>query len=206
MMSDLHSQYTRTFFATSEKFDAAGVNQILDGLEAKCKAFIEAPGVGSISQTIEFFAEARYPDQVWEIEVPLAARRFENDADVAVLVEDFHKVHEDIFAINDPESGIEVVGWTASVKCQLKETESGSLAKAEADVSVDGTRKVYFAETGYVDATVRRFEAMKTGEALPGPAIIESPFTTVVVDPGATAERRKSGSVSIVPGVAPSAK
>lgn len=206
MMSDLHSQYTRTFFATSEKFDAAGVNQILDGLEAKCKAFIEGPGAGSISQTIEFFAEARYPDQVWEIEVPLAARRFENDADVAALVEEFHKVHEDIFAINDPESGIEVVGWTASVKCQLKETESGSLAKTDADVSADGTRKVYFAETGYVDATVRRFEAMKTGETLPGPAIIESPFTTVVVDPGATAERRESGSVSIVPGVAPSAK
>jgi N-methylhydantoinase A len=205
MMSDLHSQYTRTFFAMSEAFDAAGVNQILDGLEARCNAFIDGPGAGSISQTIEFFAEARYPEQVWEIEVPLAARRFESDADIEALVEEFHKVHEDIFAINDPESSIEVVGWTASVKCLLKETESGSLAAADTTASVDGTRKVYFAETGYVDATVRRFEAMKTGETLPGPAIIESPFTTVVVDPGATAERRESGSVSIVPGVAPAA-
>ena len=86
------------------------------------------------------------------------------------------------------------------------QSESGSLAPAEEDSSVDGARKVYFAETGYVDATVRRFEAMKTGETLPGPAIIESPFTTVVVNPGATAERRASGSVSIVPGVAPAAK
>lgn len=151
MMSDLHSQFTRTFFATSENFDAAGVNQILDGLEARCNAFIEGPGKGSISQTIEFFAEARYPDQVWEIEVPLAARRFESDGDVAALIEEFHKVHEDLFAINDPGSGIEVVGWTASVKCQLKESESGSLTRADADTSVDGTRKVYFAETGYVD-------------------------------------------------------
>jgi len=39
------------------------------------------------------------------------------------------------------------------------------------------------------------------GEQVSGPAIIESPFTTVVIDPGATAERRASGSLSIDPGV-----
>jgi N-methylhydantoinase A len=202
MMSDLHAQYTRTFFATSEGFDADGVNGILDVLEASCNSFIDGPGQGSIDQTIEFFAEARYPEQVWEIEVPLASRRFESDADVQALVQEFHKVHEDIFAINDPNSGVEVVGWTASVKCRLREGESGSLAARELKTSVDGTRKVYFSGHGHVDATVRRFEAMKQGEVLAGPAIIESPFTTVVVDPGATAERRASGSVSIVPGKA----
>lgn len=202
MMSDLHAQYTRTFFATSEGFDADGVNGILDVLEASCNNFIDGPGQGSIDQTIEFFAEARYPEQVWEIEVPLASRRFESDADVQALVQEFHKVHEDIFAINDPNSGVEVVGWTASVKCRLREGESGSLAARELKTSVDGTRKVYFSGHGHVDATVRRFEAMKQGEVLAGPAIIESPFTTVVVDPGATAERRASGSVSIVPGKA----
>lgn len=206
MMSDLHSQYTRTFFATSEAFDADGVNAVLEQLEDRCSAFIDGPGQGSISQTIEFFAEARYPEQVWEIEVPLAKRRFESETDLQALISEFHKVHEDIFAINDQESGIEVVGWTASVKCRLKESESGSLAAVDTKLSVDDTRKVYFAETGYVDATVRRFEAMKAGEQLPGPAIIESPFTTVVVDPGATAERRASGSVSIVPGISPAAQ
>ncbi len=202
MMSDLHAQYTRTFFATSEGFDADGVNGILDVLEASCNSFIDGPGQGSIDQTIEFFAEARYPEQVWEIEVPLASRRFESDADVQALVQEFHKVHEDIFAINDPNSGVEVVGWTASVKCRLREGESGSLAARDLKTSVDETRKVYFSGHGHVDATVRRFEAMKQGEVLAGPAIIESPFTTVVVDPGATAERRASGSVSIVPGKA----
>jgi N-methylhydantoinase A len=202
MMSDLHSQYTRTFFATSNDFDTAGVNAILDVLEASCNQFINGPGEGSLEQTIEFFAEARYPEQVWEIEVPLASRRFESDADVDALVSEFHKVHEDIFAINDPDSGVEVVGWTASVKCRLRKGESGSLAKRNMKASQDGTRKVYFSGHGYVDATVRRFEVMKEGELLTGPAIIESPFTTVVVDPGATAERRASGSVSIVPGQA----
>ena len=36
-----------------------------------------------------------------------------------------------------------------------------------------------------------------------GPAIVESPVTTVVVDPGATVERRPSGSLALVPVAAP---
>lgn len=106
MMSDLHAQYTRTFFATSEGFDADGVNGILDVLEASCNSFIDGPGQGSIDQTIEFFAEARYPEQVWEIEVPLASRRFESDADVQALVQEFHKVHEDILRSTIPTLGL----------------------------------------------------------------------------------------------------
>ncbi len=124
MMSDLTSQSTRTFFVTSARFDFDGVNRVLAELESQCRAFIDGPGKGSLSQTIEFFAEARYPEQVWEIEVPLAAPRFDGPDDVTALVEAFHKVHEDIFAIADPGSGIEVVGWTASVKCRLREHQA----------------------------------------------------------------------------------
>jgi N-methylhydantoinase A len=200
MMSDLTSQSTRTFFTTSQSFDFDGVNRVLADLEAQCQAFIDGPGRGSLAQTIEFFAEARYPDQVWEIEVPLPASRFNGPGDVAALVVAFHRAHEDIFAIADTESGIEVVGWTASVKCRLREGMNASLVVTAVDDAIDGSREVYFPGAGRVTAKVRRFEAMKPGEVLAGPAIIESPFTTVVVDPGATAERRPSGSISIVPG------
>ena len=200
MMSDLTAQSTRTYFATSERFDFDGVNRVLADLEAQCQAFIDGPGQGSLSQTIEFFAEARYPDQVWEIEVPLAVSRFAGPDDIAALVQEFHKVHEDIFAIADPDSGIEVVAWTASVKCKLRETMNASLAAHAVEGATDGVRAVYFPGVGQTKATVRRFEAMRPGEVLAGPAIVESPFTTVVVDPGATAERRASGSISIVPG------
>ena len=202
MMSDLTSQYRRTLFMTSEAFDRDAVNQLLDQLEGSCRSFIDGPGTGAIETTIEFFAEARYPEQVWEIEVPIGSRRFDGDADIAALVEAFHDAHQDIFAINDPGSGIEVVSWTAAVKCRLRESESGTLVAADATAALASSRKAYFGGIGYVDAAVRRFETMAVGEKIAGPAIVESPFTTVVIDPGATAERRASGSLSIDPGVA----
>ena len=40
-------------------------------LEAQCRAFIAGPGEGALESTIEYSVEARYPNQVWEIEVPL---------------------------------------------------------------------------------------------------------------------------------------
>jgi N-methylhydantoinase A len=46
---------------------------------------------------------------------------------------------------------------------------------------------------------VLRFEDMERGAEVAGPAIIESSFTTVVVDPGASATRSKSGSLIINP-------
>ena len=62
-----------------------------------------------------------------------------------------------------------------------------------------GKRAVYFDEVGMVDAAVHRFEAMPYEAPVSGPAIIESSFTTVVLDPGAAAVRRPSGSLAIKP-------
>ena len=150
---------------------------------------------------MEYFAEARYPEQVWEIEVPISSHIFESDNDINSLVNEFHKTHEDLFAINDPESGIEIVGWTASVKCRLRDTEGGSLVTVNTQDTIEKEREAYFVNQGFLPSKVKRFESLQIGEAVVGPAIIESPFTTVVIDPGAKAYRKVSGSLSIDPGV-----
>ena len=200
LMSDLSSQYRRTHFMTSDDFDLHSVNELLSDMEISCNNFIAGPGEGAVESSIEFFAEARYPEQVWEIEVPIKSRRFENRNDVEALVESFHAAHQDIFAINDPDSGIEVVGWTANVKCRLKTSESGVLVAANSETLNLTHRKAYFSELGFVEVNVRRFETMNVDEEIKGPAIIESAFTTVVIDPGAIVTRRVSGSLSINPG------
>lgn len=53
---------------------------------------------------------------------------------------------------------------------------------------------------GMVDTTIIALERLVAGEPLGGSAIIESPVTTVVLEPGAAAERTTGGSLSILPG------
>lgn len=197
LMSELTQQYRATHFTTSEAFDQEGVNAVLAGLTARARDFIAGPGAGSIAQSLEYVAEARYPHQVWEIEVPLSTEHFSGDADVRALVEAFHKTHEEVFAIKDPESEIEVVGWSARVSCRLSDGELPTLTQAGGEDLAATERQTFFDGSGWVAAKVSPFEALAVDSRLPGPAIIENSFTTVVVPPGSEVRRTQGGSLVI---------
>ncbi len=199
LASDLSTDFSATCFTTSDAFDHEAVNTVLAGLEDKCRAFLGGRGTGALEQSIEFSAEGRYPHQVWEIEVPLAKGRFDGREDLEKLVQDLHAMHEEMFAIADRESHIEVVTWRAKARCILTRADAARVVEPAATGPDRWTRPSYFAATGMVEAEVRRLEALAPGERLAGPAIIESSFTTVVVDPGASVERTAAGNLSIAP-------
>ena len=93
---------------------------------------------------------------------------------------------------------IEFVGWTATARCRLREGGPGRLAKG-AGHAAGGTRTVWFAGAGAVDAALYDFETMEIGVEHVGPAIVESPFTTVVADAETRFERTASGSLVMRP-------
>jgi N-methylhydantoinase A len=198
LLSDLTHEYRATFFTTSNEFDIAGVNELLGDLRRQCQTFIEGPGVGAESHNIEFTVEARYASQVWEIEVPLNQSTFTTPDQLNELAEDFHAAHEQIFAIRDPGSVIEFVGWTATARCRVRAGDDGRL-HTSATRSVAGTRTVYFVGVGEIAATLHDFETMPSGVEYGGPAIIESPFTTVVADPDTTFQRTAAGTLVMRP-------
>ena len=198
VMSDLSNEYRATLFTTSDNFDRAGANAVLAGLRRRCEAFIGGSGRGAVSTAIDYTVEARYAGQVWEIEVPLALAEFSGESQLADLAEAFHAMHERIFAIRDPRSVIEFVGWTATARCRLHESGAGRL-RPGARHSVGATRRIYIAGEGEVEAAVYDFDSMETGREHAGPAIIESPFTTVVADSAARFARAASGSLVMRP-------
>jgi N-methylhydantoinase A len=184
-------------FTPSGRFAFDKVDAALDALESRCKAFADGPGEGALAVTTEFSVEARYPHQIWEIEVPIASKRIGNEAELNALKTAFHETHKAIFEISDPASEVEFVTWRAKVSCRLREHGSGRLPAPKGSVPKLTSRKIYFAATGWIDAPVARFEAMKPGEPLAGPAVVESSFTTVVVDPGTVATRTEGGGLQV---------
>jgi N-methylhydantoinase A len=200
LMSDLHADYRSLFFTVSDAFDFDGANATLKDLNAKCEKFIEGPGVGALESSIDFFAEARYRHQIWEIDLPLDVTRFKSKRDVALVREEFDRLHEEIFAFRDPGSEVEFVGWRATARCRLREGDLGKLGKDKTyKAKVTPSRKAYFDGKGIRKTRVELFETLKVNTPLKGPAIIESPFTTVVIEPGAKAVRKRSGSLVITP-------
>jgi N-methylhydantoinase A len=199
LTSDLAAEHARMLFARSDRLDVGTVNAVLAELEERCRAFVAGPGDGALESRIEFSVEARYPHQIWEIEVPLRAGRLAHGAGVRALVEDFHATHHEIFAISDPRSEIELVTWRARVRCRLRETSGGRLEVRSRSGPTAAGRRAYFPGAGWVEAKVVRFEGLAAGLRVEGPAIVESSFTTVVIDPGAVATRTAQGGLLVRP-------
>jgi len=198
LMSDLTGEFGATFPTSTAAFAAGDVNAVLAGLVARCRAFAAGPGADASDTRIELAAEARYPSQVWELEVPLRSDRFASPGDVEQFRHDFHEHHNEVYAVCDPQSPVEIVGWRARVSCRLRPHNPPIAATSTAPATPLTTqRRAYFADTGLVDAEVCLFETIDPGRTITGPAIVESPVTTIVVDPGTVATRSPNGSLIV---------
>ncbi|TPW16255.1 MAG: 5-oxoprolinase (ATP-hydrolyzing) [Acidimicrobiaceae bacterium] len=205
LMSDLVATYALTVPTSTDTFDLAGVNDALDALRAKCWAFAARSGVSPDRTSVELFAEAHYPQQIWDLEVVIGSSGFQTADDVIAFAADFHAVHEQVLGVADHASQVEIVTWGARVRCELdragtKLTVGGELATASAAT----TRHAYFPVIGMVEVAVRSLTSIGSEEVLEGPTLIESAFTTVVVPPGMSCSRGPSGSLSIAQSAAPS--
>jgi N-methylhydantoinase A len=203
LMSDLTGAYAETIPTSSPRFDADKVNAGIARLLARCREFIAKAGVSEADATIELHAEAHYPQQIWELEVPLRVRSFSSAADVAQLVEDFHAEHGRVLGVAQPESGIEIVTWGARVRCALAAGASRDSLPRQAPVPDEAAaharvRDMYFAGVGTVPAPVRPLATLLPGEVFEGPGVIEAAFTTIVVPPGVRCQRGEAGSLSVV--------
>ena len=196
LISDLTSHHQAMRRTTSESFDFAGVNETLDQLEAVCRTFQKQAGPEAQFIGIDWTTEARYPDQAWEIEVPLRCPRFSDGDDVKRLVADFHEAHKDIFAVNDPPSPIEMIGWNATIRCRIGMPRAGRLISGDGKDALPD-RSVYFHPKGWMRSAVRRLETLEPDLAVMGPAVVESGFTSVVIDPGASARKDQTGCLVI---------
>lgn len=197
LLSDLRTTYTATELMSTRVFDRERANAVLDGLLAQCKDFCNGPGAGSIRSEINFSVEARYQEQVWEIEVPLARPKFTSDADVADLVESFHDTHDALFAVRDTDSDVEVLTWVAQVSCALQDPDAVQSPSAPGRSGAGGIRRAYFPEQGTVDTPVYQARDLEIDRRYAGPLLVESPVTTLVIDARSEVARSANDSLLI---------
>ncbi len=197
LMSDLTAEFRETAFISTAAFDTAKANAILRRLHDQCLAFQEGQGVHALSHAVRFSVEARYPGQVWEIEAPLSNGQISGAEDIQALTDAFHAVHKNIFAVNDPASAVEIVGWSAKVSSRLRSAPLGRLAASSGSGERRKAQPAYFAGSGWIDTPRAGFESLVPDQVYTGPMIVESPFTTIVLDPQSRFRLTQAGSVIV---------
>jgi N-methylhydantoinase A len=197
LLSDIQGMYAETAVLSTARFDVVRAAAILSRLRARAEAFVKAAGASD--SEIRFGIEARYPHQVWEIEIPLRGEQLATPEDVEMFRLDFHAAHDELFAVSDVDSAVELVTWRAHVRCRLRGQEVGPVDNITLKGQGESRRRAYFPNLGYTDTPVKSMEALPTSTAVTGPLLVDTPVTTIVVDERATVERLPTGGLLLYP-------
>ncbi len=194
--SSIVFEATRSRFTDSQNFDREGANRALDEIEAELMAFRDSLGTAKdASIEIEFFAEARYRAQVWELDTAMPKPRLANDADVAELVEAFHQTHERVYAVRDEDSPVECVNWKGRISIRpFDPPPAPEPTSLENTPGAATERECFFGGDARVATPIFRGPDLVIGDKVKGPAIIEEPTTTIVIYPGMSARLSAAGN------------
>jgi N-methylhydantoinase A len=196
LYSNVISEFATSHYAETHHFDLQAVNATLAGIEAQAQAFLASlDGVEAVGQRLEYFVDARYRAQVWELPVALPGPRFDGQADVKALEDAFHDVHERVFAVREPGQYLECLTWKVRATAELAKTALAGRPSAGLAEAVPAEHAVAsFRETGSLSVPRYDGATLPAGAELEGPAVIREPTTTVVLYPGSRAVVTEAGN------------
>jgi N-methylhydantoinase A len=184
LYSDVISEFSKSRYAETRALDRGLVNAALAEAELAADGFLESlADLAPREVRKDFFVEARYRAQVWELDVPVTPR-LRDDEDVARVEEAFHDMHERVFAVREPGQYLECLLWKVRATAVLEKPQVRTRAVSDTRETEPVSFAVaYFDGTGLVN--VPRYEGgtLPAAARIEGPAIIREPTTTVVVYP-----------------------
>ena len=199
LFGDLVGEYAAGFLTESHKFNYKEVNRRLEELEQRGIAFLKRTGIPEDKWRLEFYCEARYPYQIWELTVPLRGKRLNGEEDLAQLVEDFHSVHERVFTVKE-DTYIECIHWRLRAVGAVEKPKTVELPTTSGDASgaLIGKRGIYLGpRAGEVEACIYNGDLLKPGNIIEPPGIIQEMTTTLSVLPGSRVPVTKYGNYFI---------
>jgi N-methylhydantoinase A len=173
---------------------AARLDGLFRGLETKGVADLTRDGFNRDRISIRRSLDMRYVGQVHECTVDIDPFPLD-EAALERLKAAFHARHEELYTYSEPQSVVEVVNVESAILGQVDRPRRMVIARGKgAEQARSGTRPMIFTADGTRRETpVYAGAALGAGDSVTGPAVIEEVTTTIVIEPGWTAELHESG-------------
>ena len=187
LFSDLRYDLVRTWFARLAEVSFDAIEGIYADLIAEGKKALAASGIRPQRITISRAADMRYVGQEHPVTVHLPGDVFRR-RNAAALKRQFDEEHLRRYGTNAPEEPAEIVSLRATVTGVLRKPPLERIARggrAPLALAKRGTRRAYFADLGRALATPTfAREALRSGNRIAGPALVEEHASTTVLLPG----------------------
>ena len=169
--------------------DAAGtMNGILEDVRNDVLEELTTEGVARNQIIVESSMDLRYRGQLHEIRVPLSDGGIDASS-ISTILDDFFRVYEETYGAGTAlgAADVEAVIFRVVGRGQIAKPSQPSYPDEGPDCkgAIKSQRDVYWEEMGGMESTdIYEMDRLRTGNALTGPAIVESVDTTFVIHPG----------------------
>ncbi|MBM3491425.1 MAG: hydantoinase/oxoprolinase family protein [Alphaproteobacteria bacterium] len=179
----------RTRRVALAELDAAKLDAHFQPLIDQASAFLKQAGIARNEVTVLRRLDMRYRGQGYEVEVTLPAE-LSGPVLMAAIPELFRKAYSETFSQTHPDAPMEVVNWKVEGIGPRPKVAGSYQVLGPAGGQVDkGTRKAYLADKGgFLDCRVVNRYALKPGDTVTGPALIEENESTCLIGPGDRAQ------------------
>jgi N-methylhydantoinase A len=183
-------------------FDVERVNARLASLETDGRRQLHREGVPPERQRLRFSLDVRHRGQINEVEVGIAGGRLTVE-DLDRLRTDFFERYELLYGkgASFPGARLEIVTFRCRAAAPTPKPvlkRAGTLEHGVPASARTGTRAVWWSELKRLaDTPVYDGHLLRPGHGMDGPAIIETPDTTVVIHPGQRARIDACGNVEL---------
>jgi N-methylhydantoinase A len=189
--TDLRRDYVQTLHSTA---DAAALQAAFEALEQRGAAMLDRASVPPEQRRFERTVDARYSRQSFELVVPVPPRPVD-DAALAEIAAAFHDRHRYTYGHDNRGEPVQIVSVRLAAIGATPPLLIRDQVAAARTGAVKSRRQVWFRETGKVEAAIYDRRWMPAGLAAPGPVVIESLESTILVPPGWQAKMNDDGFV-----------
>lgn len=202
LMTDLRHDYIKTFIRRMAEADLNELNEEWDKLEQQALTQFAEEQVERENVMFSRFADMRYLGQEHTVKVPVPNGKWTTET-LEEVIQRFHTLHEKNYTFKLDGSPTEIVNihLTAFGKVQKPVLREMEYNKYRLEDALIETRKVYFEEKGWTKTKVYNRHKLSPSHFIQGPAIVEEPSASTVIDEGQTITVDLYGNLIIDTGV-----
>jgi N-methylhydantoinase A len=188
LVADYVVDLVRSYVTPLSQVDLGRVHDFLTDLLQEVDKELDPTGVAPADVERSLYAQMCYPGQNFDMSVPVPEGVALDEPGLLDLAERFHDQHlaERGFCFRSQQPlmrGVRVIARGNTPKPDHL-AETGALA--DASQARSGTRPAFWGD-GFVDTPIYDGTRLGEGATVDGPALIEEPYTVVVLPPDATA-------------------
>jgi N-methylhydantoinase A len=185
LMTDMRHDYIQTKICNMDNISLSELNGIWGAMVEEARAQFISEGVSEENMTFSFAGDMRYAGQEHTVKVNAAPAPW-TERTKAELIERFHDVHERQYTFRLPGTPTEIVNLhlVGHGKLTKPELEKIPAQDGPEENAKKETRKVCFADEGWLETPVYFRDRLGHGAEIDGPAIVEEVTASTVVCPG----------------------